>query len=216
MFFNKTNNNIEKWMVVYLEAVTKSYSFYMSAMDRLLDGVNTETTKLLMVEMEEHERKADEIRHLIIRQMLEGGIIIDTRVSLLRMIEDIDHVVGVCEDIIQEIYMQNMVIQEIVKAPIKKIHDITNKQLDLLVYAVRGIVEKYDIDEMLDDIREIEKLESEVDAIEHEIIKEVFDLPISLSEKAQMRTLIGQVGNLADIIEDVSDEIEIIMMTRRV
>ncbi|PKM52174.1 MAG: hypothetical protein CVV02_02060 [Firmicutes bacterium HGW-Firmicutes-7] len=215
MFF-KINKNIEKWIVVYLESVTNSFTFYMQAMEQLFEDANIETTLQLMQKMEEYEKKSDEIRHQIIRQMLDGGIIVDTRVSLLRMIEDIDSVVGVCEDIIQEIYMQNMCIQDIVKAPIRKIHEITNKQLELLVYAVRGTVETYDLKEMLENISQIEKLETEVDAIEHSIIKAVFDLPIGLAEKTQMRTLIGQVGNLADIIEDVSDEIEIIMMTRRV
>ncbi|PKM93295.1 MAG: hypothetical protein CVU84_16445 [Firmicutes bacterium HGW-Firmicutes-1] len=216
MFFNRMNTNIEKWIGVYLEAVTNSYSYYMSAMEKLLVGTDTDTTKQLMQTMEEYEKKADEIRRQIIRQMLEGGILVDTRVSLLRMIEDIDRIVGICEDIIQEIYMQNMIIHDIVKNPIREIHEITNKQLDLMVYAVKGTVEKYDVNEMLNDIREIEKLETKVDIIEHDIIKKVFDLPIGLAEKTQMRTLIGQVGNLADIIEDVSDEIEIIMMTRRV
>lgn len=216
MLFNKKNNNIEKWIVVYLDVVIKSYDFYMNAMKRILEGVDEETCESLMHEMESLEKKADEIRHQIIRQMIEGGILVEARISLLRMIEDIDRVVGVCEDIIQEIFMQNMHIQDIIKETIIKINEITFKQLDLLIYAVKGTVEKYDIDEMFEDIRIIENLESEVDELEHKAIKAVFNLPIDLAEKMQMRTLIGQIGSMADIIEDVSDEIEIIMMTRRV
>jgi len=215
MFFTK-NKHLEKWIVVYLDIVIKSYDYYMKAMTQILDGVDEETCERLMHEMEDLERKADEIRHQIIRQMIEGGILVESRVSLLKMIEGIDRVVGICEDIIQEIYMQNMHIEDIVKDPIRKINEITFKQLDLLIYAVKGTVEKYDIDEMLEDVRAIEKIESEVDDLEHSAIKAVFSLPIGLAEKVQMRILIGQVGNLADTIEDISDEIEIIMMTRRV
>lgn len=215
MFFTK-NKHIEKWIVVYLDVVIKGYDFYMKAMMQILDGVDELTRECLMHEMEDLERKADEIRHQIIRQMIEGGILVESRVSLLRIIENIDRIVGICEDIIQEIYLQNMHIQEIVKEPIRKINEITFKQLDLLIYAVKGTVEKYDFDEMFEDIRTIENLESEVDSLEHSAIKAVFDLPIDLAEKNQMRKLIDQVGSLADIIEDVSDEIEIIMMTRRV
>lgn len=216
MFFMKKNSNIEKWIVVYLDIVVKGFDYYTKAMTQILDGVDEATCEDLMHNMEELEQKADEIRHQIIRQMIEGGILIESRVSLLRIIENIDKVVGICEDIIQEIYMQNINIQDIIKSPIKKINEITFKQLDLLVYAVKGTVEKYDIDEMFEDIRVIESMESEVDEIEHLAIKAVFDLPISLAEKVQMRTLIGQIGSLADTIEDVSDEIEIIMMSRRV
>lgn len=215
MFFTK-NKHLEKWIVVYLDIVIKSYDYYMKAMTQILDGVNEETCERFMHEMEDLERKADEVRHQIIRQMIEGGILVESRVSLLKMIEGIDRVVGICEDIIQEIYMQDMHIEDIVKDPIRKINEMTFKQLDLLIYAVKGTVEKYDIDEMLEDIRVIEKIESEVDDLEHSAIKAVFGLPIGLAEKVQMRMLIGQVGNLADTIEDISDEIEIIMMTRRV
>lgn len=215
MFFTK-NKHIEKWIVVYLDVVIRSYDYYMKAMSQILDGVNEVTCEGLMHGIEDLERKADEIRHQIIRQMIEGGILIESRISLLKIIEGIDRVVGICEDIIQEIYMQNMHIEDIVKDPIRKINEITFKQLDLLIYAVKGTVEKYDIDEMLEDVRTIENMESEVDALEHSAIKAIFNLSIGLAEKVQMRMLIGQVGSLADTIEDISDEIEIIMMTRRV
>ncbi|MBC7960110.1 MAG: DUF47 family protein [Vallitaleaceae bacterium] len=215
MFFTKSQE-IEKLMRLYTDAVLEGYDYYLVAMTSLLGDATRDESHMYMVEMAKLERKADAIRHHIIRQMLVGGLVVDSRKSLMRMIEHIDHAVDVCEDVIQEIYLQNMNILESLKEPIEKINAITKEQLDLLVHAVLGIVGKYDLNEMFEVIRKIELLESEVDTLEHSSVIEVFEMPLELAYQMQMRMLISQVGNIADIIEDVSDEIEIIMMARKV
>lgn len=215
MFFTKSGD-INKIMKTYLDILHVGYEFYMSAMEGLLKGVARQEAESYMIEMKKLESEADLIRHQIIMQLLEGGLIVDSRKSFMRLIEHMDDIINNCEDTIQEIYLQNMQIHKLLVEPFIKINLITREQLELLVFAIEGIVSKYDLNELIEVIRKIEALESQVDEIEHALIKDIFELPLELSYKMQMRQLISLVGNVADIIEAVSDEIEIIMMARRV
>ncbi len=215
MFFSKSDE-IKKIMKVYLDALVEGYDFYCLAMENILQGVSRKQAESYMFDMQRLEHAADLIRHQIIQQMLDGGLIVESRKSFMRLIEHMDSTINTCEDVIQEIYLQNMQIHELLTVPFKKINELTKIQLDLLVFAVTGIVGKYQMDELIAVIREIENLESQVDALEHKAVEEVFNLPLELAYKMQMRQLISLVGNIADIIEEVSDEIEIIMMARKV
>lgn len=215
MFFSKSVE-IEKIMKVYLDALVAGYDFYMNVMEIILKGTTREQTEGYMLEMDRLEREADTIRHQIIRQMLQGGLVVESRKSFMRLIEHMDNIANNCEDIIQEIYLQNMTIHELLIEPFGKINVITKEQLSWLVHAVTGIVSKYDLNELFDVIRKIEDLEAQVDELEHAAVKEIFERPLELAYKMQMRQLISSVGNIADIIEAVSDEIEIIMMARKV
>lgn len=215
MFFMKSGE-IEKIMKVYLDALVVGHGFYMKAMEMIMQGTQREEVERLMLEMSRFEQDGDVIRHQLIRQLLEGGLIVDSRKSFMRLIEHMDNVLNNCEDVIQEIFLQNMKIHELLEKPFIEINAITSKQLNLLVFAVAGIVGKYGLKEMVGVITEIEDLEFQVDQLEHAAVKEIFELPLELAYKMQMRQLISLVGNTADIIEAVSDEIEIIMMARKV
>ncbi|HAA86030.1 MAG TPA: hypothetical protein DCE14_06785 [Kosmotogaceae bacterium] len=59
-------------------------------------------------------------------------------------------------------------------------------------------------------------MEHSADDDERSLIRKVFDMELSLAEKQQLRELILTIGSLADISEDCSDRIEIVILKRRV
>jgi uncharacterized protein Yka (UPF0111/DUF47 family) len=67
------------------------------------------------------------------------------------------------------------------------------------------------------DLGKIEALESKVDAIEIATIKQIFNMPdLELAYKNQLKGLINMVAEISDKIEDLSDEVEIILASRRI
>lgn len=215
MFFSKTVE-IESLISEYSDTVVACFNYYMHAMDTLLKVNATDKRKEFVLGIESLERAADEKRHQIIQELLQGGLIVDSRKSLMRMLEHLYGVCNVCEDILQEIDMQKINLHEILQEPIQSINKISKNQLEVLVQTIAAVVGKYKLEEMILSIRLIENLETQVDTLEHDVVRKIYDMDLELAEKNQLRALIGQIGNIADIVEDVSDEIEIIMMARSV
>lgn len=215
MFFSKSEV-IKDLVGDHTTAVMACYEKYEEAMDAIMVGCEEATMESYTNKLRSLESQADEVRHMIIRQLLEGGMLVDSRKSLMHVIEAVDTVANITEDIVQEIYIQNICLPEFTHDAIKKMSTVTKKQLELLVETVKNIVHKYKIKEMTKIIHEIEGLESEVDDIQQALTKQLFETDFELARKLQYRELINMIGGMSDVIEDISDEIEIIMMARKV
>ena len=69
---------------------------------------------------------------------------------------------------------------------------------------------------ILEQSHEIERYEHEVDQIEYQIRKKIFDSPISLAEKLQLRDFVMEVAAISDRIEDCSDLLEVMAVKRHI
>ena len=91
----------------------------------------------------------------------------------------------------------------------------TKRQLDLMYGAVDKLLNEYNVifkdRKILDDIRSEESM---VDNIEHMLHERIFELDISLCEKVYYRTLICDLCQISDIIEDISDQIQVMLVER--
>lgn len=215
MLFSKSEE-IKNLVGEHAEAVVECYDRYEEAMKNILDGCSVVEIHNYTNQLRELESIADSIRHKIIRSLLEGGLLVDSRKSLMHVIEGVDVVADITEDIIQEIYMMKLELPEFTHEPIMEMTRITREQLKLLIKSIKNIVSKYKIDKMTKMIQEIEELESKVDDVQHGLIKELFEKDYDLAYKMQVREFINLIGSMADTIEDISDSVEIIMMARKV
>ena len=69
---------------------------------------------------------------------------------------------------------------------------------------------------LFEDLREhftqVCKIESEVDALQAELTKQVFASSLELSNKIHIQRLIRRIGQIADLSEDTADELEFAAM----
>ncbi len=65
-------------------------------------------------------------------------------------------------------------------------------------------------------VEEVEKKEHEEDIHEWNMLKKLFKLDISRALKLEIKEIITAIGDLADLAEDASDRVEIIILKRRV
>lgn len=215
MFFSKTEE-IKGLVTEHTEAVMACFNMYEESMQGIFSNCKESELKTYSTKLGALESEADKVRHQIIRRLLEGGMIMDSRKSLMRVIEGVDDVANKTEDVIREIYIQNMVIPKSLHNSLNEINEVTKKQLTILIKVIRKVVHKYKIKDTLEMIHSIEMLESEVDVIEDKTIKELFKTDLSLAEKMQLKKIINLVGSMSDTIENISDLVEIIMMARKV
>lgn len=215
MFFGK-GKVVVSLVDEHIEAVKSCISEYVVAMDDMLEQKDDSVRMMHTIKMQKLETEADTIRHLIIREMLNGGLLVDSRKSLMHIIEYTDKVAGVAEDVIEMMYQERVDVPEFMIMPIKEMNSITKEQLALLCETVRQVIYKYNIDELYRIIRKIEDLESDVDTIQKQLLNDLFRTDMTLANKLHLKQLINEVGSMSDLIEDVSDEVEIVMLTRKV
>lgn len=214
--FHPKSKEIEKLLNFQADAVMEVFGCYDRSIVYIINGCEKEEIALFMKEIRAAEKKADNIRHQILRQLIEGGLLPDSRKLFAHIIERIDDIANVCEDIIEEIYLQELHLDKSLLSPIVSINGITRVQFGILQKALGAIVSNYKTNDLYAMIQEIEKKEAEVDTIEHDAIHYLFEQDMELAKKLQYKAIIRLVGHVADVIEDISDQIEIMMMTRNV
>jgi len=215
MFFSKGKVVVDL-VDEHLKAVKICYETYINAMDAFLDGCDRDELGSFYNQLHKLETEADLIRHKIIKKMLDGGLLVDSRKSLMHIIEGADTVADKSEEIISMLYLEHFETLGMMREPIKRMNQITKQQLDLLVEAIEKIIYKYDPDQLFETIRTIETLESDVDSIQDNLMNQLFQDDIELSLKLHYKQLFDDISSISDLIEDISDSIEIIMLTRKV
>jgi len=218
MFFKKTNTIIDL-LNDHVNAVKTCYHIYMDNFDKIvIFQTNKEADRLLKLteELKQKEHQADRIRHDVIVELLQGGFLVDSRKSTMRLVEGIDKVADTTEDIFKMIAYEQIQLDEELLKPLSQINKITHDQLNVFFDILSKLMTKYDQDEMIKQLIEIEEYESEVDEIEDKLMIDLFNKNITLAEKLQYKALIQSITSMSDLIEDLSDEVEIILASRKI
>lgn len=154
-----------------------------------------------------------ELRHVV--DSMSGAFLPVTRNNLITIVQCTDEVANECQEIVREVWLENIQVPAEVRSDLLEIIAITKGQLDILYNAVDKLLNDYkglNADrKILDDIR---AEESRVDGIEAMLHARIFELDLSLCEKIYYKDLLENVCNISDIIEDISDKIQVMLVER--
>lgn len=179
----------------------------------LNEGENEEVRRLNK-KVNASESRADDYRRNIIRSILKGSLMPNTRADILNLIEAIDDVADNMEDALEEIIFLNLDFCCINEDKFLEIMDLIEKQYAEMTEGVDLLFT--DMSQALVYARRLEEIESEIDDIEESLIREIGQIPdITIAEKIIHRQLIKNVSDIANIIENVGDHIEIIVSVRK-
>ena len=215
MLFSKSDV-IKELAMEHMQAVKHCLIACEHAVMEVIEGCEAEALRNLVDNLSELESEADAVRHKIIRELLDGGLLVDSRKSLMRVMESVDDIADISEDIMQEFKVQKLILPSSSHKSVVEMMAMTQAQYDILIEVISGILSKYKTKEIRSRILEIEGLESRVDQIQRKVIEMIFESDETLAYKRQVREQINLIGSISDLIEDISDEIEIIMLARKV
>lgn len=161
------------------------------------------------------EHEADVIRRDTENGMYSGAFLPNFRGDLLGIIESADKIMNKIQTVADLIWMQH------VEAPLEIRKDL-KEQVNLVIKTFKSLATS--LREMFDNmdkaqayIEETEKFEHEEDLKEKVMISTLFKLKdMSLAEKLQIKELILNIGDIADLTEDTSDRVQIVIMKRKV
>ena len=213
--FSNKNPKLSKCFSDHREDVVTCFGKFEEFF-KVLFSENPDATALqsIKIAVDNSENAADgELRHVV--DLLSDSFLPTTRTHLITLVQSTDDVANLCQEIVRHVMLEKIDFPKSVRADLLEIIAITKGQLSILYTAVDQLINNFkelnDNRKVLDDVR---AEESKVDNIQAALHERIFTLDISLAEKVYYRDMMEHICDLSDMIEDISDKIQIMLVER--
>ena len=174
-----------------------------------------ETLRSLSEGVHQMENAADRSLTAMI-ESLGGEFLPATREDLITVATSCDRIANKCEHMAMMMVFQKFTFPAEFNEDIMNILKITREAFELLEKAIDtlfsnlgGLIKDHSI------LAEIRALESKVDKIEEGLFEKTYTLDMPLAEQRQLGDFVEWVADLSDIIENIADNIQIMLITRK-
>lgn len=213
MFFGKKEMAIIQLFEEHLEYIGRTLENLEKVFLAILHNDET-SIEIYAEEVHKMESAADSKRREMENAMYQGAFLPNFRGDFLGLAESFDKVANEAENVVDQIVLQNLIISDDLKGDLLKQVQLSVETYRVCREAAVNLFQELDVAE--EKIKETEKLENIEDSHERALVKKIFEKDISLAEKRQLRELVISIGNIANLSEDCSDRMEIIVLKRRV
>ena len=215
LIFSNKNPKLSKCFSDHREDVVNCFGKFEEFFKVLFsDNPDPATLQSLKIAVDNCENAADgELRHVV--DLLSDSFLPTTRTHLITVVQTTDDVANLCQEIVRHIMLEKVEMPMAIRADLLEIIAITKTQLSILYNAVDLLINDFKTlnndRKVLDDVR---AEESKVDNIQAALHERIFNLDISLAEKVYFRDMMEYICDLSDMIEDISDKIQIMLVER--
>lgn len=217
--FNKTKNtqNVQLMISEQIKDVKDclvSFEAFIHA--ACTSGTVFETLDSLAAVVDEKESVADHSLRAMIDSLGSGYFLPSTKEDLIAIASKCDSIANKCESAANSLVFQNFTIPAEYKDKLVEIISITHKQFDILENTIAKLFS--DFGELSKDhsiLDVIRDLESEIDAIEKKMYREIFAMDLGLAEKNQIAKFVESICDISDTIENIADKIQIMIIARK-
>lgn len=162
----------------------------------------------------EHERRADEVRKDIERQLYIKTLIPENRGDVLAILENTDDVIDTVKDTLTKFSVERPDVDGQYHDLFLELAALSVESIDYLVRANRAFFTDFDM--VKDHIHKVAFYEHEVDGMAVKLKRKIFDSELQLSRKIHLRDIIEGVEKISDRAEEVSDRLAIYTIKRRI
>ncbi|MBN2252889.1 MAG: TIGR00153 family protein [Kosmotogaceae bacterium] len=213
MFFGKKEMAIIQLFNEHLDFISRTLEnlekvFLASENDDL------SSVEIYSEEVRKMESAADAKRREMENSMYQGAFLPNFRGDFLGLAESFDKVANEAENVVDQIVLQHLVIPSELKTDLLKQVQLAAETYEASKEAAVNLFQELSVAE--EKIKETERLENTEDSHERALVKKIFEMNLSLAEKRQLRELVLSIGDIANLSEDCSDRMEIIVLKRRV
>ena len=160
------------------------------------------------------EGQADDIRRELENLMYSRAVFPESRGDILGLIETMDRVPNCAESAVRMIIKQHITLPPEICGKIVELVTVCTKCVMAMIEGVSQLFNNF-IDASIT-VGKIDKLESEADRVESDLVEFVFSSDFSDLQKNLLRDLIDKIGGVADRAENVGDRIRIMVAKRSV
>jgi len=216
--FKKTGQKIWNLVDQHLGYVFECYCAFETFMEDFLGGKPASEMHDQYRTIDKLEGAADDVRRKLIHAFLEGSLLPSTRKEILDIVGRMDKVANKCQDIACKLVYENVTVPEAYCANMLEITKITKEQYLMMKRALKVLFDDYEQliknESILDDIMQ---KEYEVDKLEDATTIAIYqDSSLGLAEKNHLKYFLGHLADISDMLEDIADQIQIIVVLRKV
>ena len=178
---------------------------------------SVETLRALCDSVYEKEAAADRSLRKMIDSLAGTAFLPSSREDLIEIATACDKVANKCETVAKMFIYKHFRCPAEYSESLIEIMAITHEQFDLLEKSISMLFSKFN--EMLKDhsiLNEISLLETKVDVVEEKLYEQIAEADVELAYRCQLFDFVEAVCDLSDIIENISDKIRIMLVTRKV
>ncbi|RLF84150.1 TIGR00153 family protein [Thermococci archaeon] len=211
--FGGKENNVFKAIDEHLDAVGLTIKKLCELMETYLAG-DIEKAEVLMKEVEDQERVADELRREIEAMLYQGAFLPVNRGDYARLSELIDSVADAAESAAHALILAKPKIPSDLK---KEILDLLNASLETYKLVEKSVkMLNTNVDGAIEYAKKTELAEEDADKIEYALLRKVFESErITTFAKLIWNQVVTKIGDIADRVEDASDQVLLIALKRR-
>ena len=209
----KTSKMIEMQIDDFLNIISEAGILFKKGLENYLNDNTSEFEKRLNA-VSEHERKADELRLNIEKQLYMHTLIPESRGDVLAILENTDRVIDDTKEALQVFAIERPEIPEKFDALFIELADSSIEAVESLIQSVRAFFK--DITSVNDHIYKVKFYEREADKIAMSLKNEIFKADIPLSRKMHLRFCAQQIEKISDSAEDMSERLAIYTIKRQI
>ncbi len=209
----KTSKMIEMQIDDFLNFISEASILFKKGLENYLKDNIPEFEKRLNA-VSEHERKADELRLNIEKQLYMHTLIPESRGDVLAILENTDRVIDDTKEALQVFAIERPEIPEKFDALFIELADSSIEAVESLIQSVRAFFK--DISSVNDHIYKVKFYEREADKIAMSLKIEIFKADIPLSRKMHLRFCAQQIEKISDSAEDMSERLAIYTIKRQI
>ena len=179
-------------------------------------GTVFETLDSLAAVVDEKESVADNSLRSMIDSLGNGMYLPSTREDLIAIASKCDSIANKCESAANSLVFQRFTVPAEYKDKLVEIISITHKQFSLLEKAIAMLFSSFgELSKDHSILDEIRDLESQIDAIEKKMYRDIFAMDLGLAEKNQIAKFVESICDISDTVENIADKVQIMIIARK-
>ncbi len=209
----RRQTEIQELVFDHLDLVEETLEKYKRGIFVWLEEGDLEKANELAFETHKLEGEADDLRREIEKELLGGALLARSRSEMLNIIERTDKLANAGEATMDFALLQEIRVPNNLTSYAKEVVEISLEIVSEVESALHSLFQEEN--STLQYTSAIEKKEGEIDDIERNFIRDLFKMDLPLAEKILLRQFMENLVELSDRAEDLSDEIEILVATRK-
>ncbi len=208
LFFGK-GKAVEEKIYEYLNYIAEAKSLFKDIITKFFEGRITEKFDEEVFSVHFKEARADDLRRDIEYHLYGKALLPEFRGDILGLLEELDKLPNKCESVLFMINLQSLKVPEFLKEDFINLVDINLKSIDESITLVKSLFQNPKI--VGEIVNKLDKIESESDGKEREMIKKLFDSKeVDKCDKILLKELILEIGSISDFGEMIGDMVNII------
>lgn len=210
--FGKTKL-LESKIDAFLDHTSEVALLFREAIKDYLDGRRAEFEERRK-NVTDLEKRADELRLEVERQLYVETLIPDSRGDVLGILEHTDEVVNTAKTTLMLLSVQRPEIPPELNSDYLELADYGCRAVQELVMGIRSFFRGSQV--VTDYVHKVKFWEKEADKVGERLKRKIFDSDMDLANKLHLGDFVVHVDTLADDAEDVSERISISAIKRSI